>query len=315
MTAAQASTPNVDASIILPTRNRSLMLAASLPRLLDQDVGPSRYEVIVVDDGSTDMTAATVAHAGARHLVSLSQPHGGCAKARNAGIAVARGRVLVFVDDDVFVGRGFVRAHLSAHDAAAAVPAVVTGPIVTVDAVPASLRPLRRGEGYHRHPLPTCNGSVPATVVRELGGFDERFVLYAWEDEELARRLRRRGVRRRFVSAATAFHVKTPEQSMNLGYRLALEEQRGAMGALLSTTHPALDVAILTKTWPPLVWLDRALNALLGLDARLSEVRRTRDQRTPPLSPVWRWLLLQHAEIAAAARAREAARAGGGIGP
>lgn len=308
-TVAPAGTPDLDASIVLPTRNRAPMLAASLPRLLTQDLGPSRYEVIVVDDGSTDGTAETLAHAAAPHLVVLRRAHGGCAKARNAAIAVARGRVLVFVDDDVFVGNGFVRAHLAAHQATTRGPAVATGPIVTVDAVPEELRRLRRGEGYHGNPFPTCNGSVPTAVVRDLGGFDERFVLYAWEDEELARRLRRRRVRRRFVGAAVAFHVKTPEQHTSLRYRLALEEQRGAMGALLYAMHPALDVAILTKTWPPLVWLDRMLNTCLRLDARISDVRRHPDQHERRLSPAWRWILLQHAEIGAAAQAKTTAGA------
>ena len=92
-------------SVVLPTYNRAAYVGASVASLLAQtDVD---FEVVVVDDGSTDDTRARLDALADPRLRVLAVPHGGVAAARNAGVAVSRGQYVAFhdSDDDALPGR------------------------------------------------------------------------------------------------------------------------------------------------------------------------------------------------------------------
>lgn len=106
------------ASVIIPTYNRSRLLAMTLESLAAQDLPAERFEVIVVDDGSSDDTAAVVDRYRDRLRLSYHfQPDEGYrgALARNVGIQHATGQVCIFMDDGVLLHSGAVAAHLDAH--------------------------------------------------------------------------------------------------------------------------------------------------------------------------------------------------------
>jgi len=87
-----------DVSVVIPTYNRAHVLGESVASLLAEE--GIALEVIVVDDGSTDDTAALLARAEDPRIRVLVRPHGGIAAARNAGIAAARAPVIAFHDSD-----------------------------------------------------------------------------------------------------------------------------------------------------------------------------------------------------------------------
>jgi glycosyltransferase involved in cell wall biosynthesis len=90
-------------SIVVPTRNRAGILTGCLESLLEQDADPATYEVIVVDNGSTDGTSKVVeelAASSGRSIAVVDAPVAGVNRARNAGIRAARGGVVTFIDDD-----------------------------------------------------------------------------------------------------------------------------------------------------------------------------------------------------------------------
>ena len=288
-------------SIIVPTRNRAEVLARSLPGFLDQDLPEGICEVIVADDGGDGDGAAIVAKALERPGLRFFRipVNVGRAAARNAAISLARGKILIFTDDDCFVGPGFARAHLFAHQTSGGRGFMVTGPIVTSPAVPeAAFRP-GLFAGWHRNPFPTCNASVLRDDLLAAGGFSEDFSLYGWEDAELACRLRARGLCRRFARNAWAVHFKPPEILENLLLRLSLERERGRMGAVFYRLRPTPAVAWLTKTSRPVAALDAALDRLFRLE---DLTRRVESGALPPerLSPLLFRLILFHAEVSAA---------------
>lgn len=95
-----------DISAVITTYNRSEMLAAALESLLCQKTGGVPYEVIVVDNNSTDNTRATIESfiaKGHDNLRYVFEPKQGIAHGRNAGIAAAQGGIIAFTDDDVVV--------------------------------------------------------------------------------------------------------------------------------------------------------------------------------------------------------------------
>lgn len=106
----------MNVSVVVPTHNKADRLRLTL-RALARTVPDAPFEVVVVDDLCTDTTGAVLAEAAAAGLPLrvVSGPRRGRAAARNAGAAAARGRLLVFLDDDILVDESFVRAHVDAH--------------------------------------------------------------------------------------------------------------------------------------------------------------------------------------------------------
>jgi GT2 family glycosyltransferase len=186
-------------SIIVPTYNRAPLLALSLGALgrLDYD---GEYEVIVVDDGSTDDTPRLLRERFPHVRSVRLESNRGEWPARTRGIAEASGDLFVFTDDDCLVGRDWLRRHAAHHD----VPGVgaAGGPVVPrsptffdkfhVAHTCEVFRVAERVEGLTAwESLITANLSVPRAVIDRVGGFDERFKLGA--DPDLVRRVSRAG--------------------------------------------------------------------------------------------------------------------------
>ena len=109
-----SATPDV--SVVVPTYQRAALLGPSLESLLGQE--GVAFEVVVVDDGSTDGTAAFLAAYPDPRIRPVIRPHGGIAAARNAGVAAARAPFVAFHDSDdtALAGRLAVPvAYLQAH--------------------------------------------------------------------------------------------------------------------------------------------------------------------------------------------------------
>lgn len=178
-----------EVSVVVPTRSRwHLLSTAALPSALEQE--HVRLELIVVDDGSEDETPVRLRElADPRLVVVRHDASRGVAAARNAGIRVARGRWIGFLDDDDLWAPRKLRAQLDAADAAGAVFAYVGGGGLDAArrflfAVPPP-DPATVTRELLRWNVIWCGCSnvlARADVVNELGGFDERLVQLAdWD--------------------------------------------------------------------------------------------------------------------------------------
>jgi hypothetical protein len=108
-------------TVIIPTYNRKLLLLEALQSVLAQTYRD--YEVVVVDDGSTDDTEGALAHFR-QHVRYLYKANGGVSSARNAGIREARGSLIAFLDSDDFWEKNFLEvtaSYLAQHSDAAMV--------------------------------------------------------------------------------------------------------------------------------------------------------------------------------------------------
>jgi glycosyltransferase involved in cell wall biosynthesis len=102
-------------SVVIPTRNRREKLAGVLEAIAQQENAPD-FELIVVDDGSTDGTADWLASRRfPRQCRIVTQPHRGPAAARNAGLALSSGRWIGFLGDDTVPSSNWLATHHAAH--------------------------------------------------------------------------------------------------------------------------------------------------------------------------------------------------------
>ncbi|TDC82875.1 glycosyltransferase [Micromonospora sp. KC606] len=239
-------------SVVIPTYNRMALLRRTLDALTRQDIGTDAFEVLVVDDGSSDDTAAVVAQFHDRLNVRyFFQPDEGfrVAAARNVGIAHARSDIVVFLDSGVLAHSGCLRAHLRRH--AVEQPAAVIGYVycfnfrnedagdmtetLDFDDVDGTIARLRREgrwldvrEGFYTRiedrlrdlPAPwlmywTCNVSARTGQVRAVGGFDEKFRTWGSEDIDLAYRLHQDGAVFLIDRDAGAIHYPHPKLGLD----------------------------------------------------------------------------------------------------
>ena len=228
-------------SVVIATRNRANLLDGALESLRAQ-LGAPDVEAVVVDNGSSDDTRAVAERHGATYVFE-AQPNR--AAARNAGIAAATGEIVLFIDDDVVLPPYFVAAHARAH-AAEIFPIVVTGPIVNVPS--AGLRPVPTFVNASNAYFCTCNASVPRSALESVGGFDESFDKYGWEDTELGVRLRKFDVRRRFVWEAYLWHIKPPETE-TLEAALAKTIEKARMAAKFVRKDPSRRAKLATGAY------------------------------------------------------------------
>lgn len=204
-------------SVVMPTYNRLDRLRRALHALAAQTVDPEVFEVIVVSDGSTDGTDDFLAGAAPLPVTSVRQDNAGPAAARNRGWREARGRIVLFLDDDVIASPGLIERHVRHH--ADDSDTVVIGPMLDAGAdfryspwvaweqamLHKQYGAMRRGDWAPSfRQFYTGNVSLPRTLLERSGGFDT-FFLRA-EDVELAFRLDALGVRWVFDETAEAFH-------------------------------------------------------------------------------------------------------------
>jgi glycosyltransferase involved in cell wall biosynthesis len=216
------TTPSI--SVIVPTYQRAGLVRECITSF-DHQVDPPAFEMVVVDDGSTDDTAAVLAALAAERpwLHWSSQPvNAGPAAARNQAVQRASAELLLFVDDDIVAAPTLLQRHAELHAAADNELLAVLGrvdwhPSLTVTPF---MRWLDRStlqfgyeswleEGPVEIPAAafyTANLSLRRQLVIDSGGFDERFPFPAYEDIELATRLTARGLVMHYRPAALAYH-------------------------------------------------------------------------------------------------------------
>lgn len=198
-------------SVVVPVRNAPRELRQCLSALRASDF--TDYELIVVDDASTDDSAAVASSFGAR-LVRLERQSGPAA-ARNAGAQDAAGGFLVFVDSDVCVHRDTL-TRMAAAFASERQPAALFGSYDLMPAAPHFFSQYKNLFHHFVHQEGSTEastfwagcGAIRRSVFLSMGGFDTRYARPCIEDIELGGRLRRAGHRIALAKDVQAMHLK-----------------------------------------------------------------------------------------------------------
>ena len=210
-------------TVVIPTYNRQKILEKAIRAYLHQRRPVPDFDVLVVDDGSTDGTQEVVARYSAGAAVCIRyfrQENRGLAAARNSGIRRTDSEILLFVDDDIIPSDDLVLQHLRWHEENPQPNVAVLGrtvwspeihvtPFMNWYGQAGALLDLRGIEGKTElDPLHFYGGhmSLNPDFLRHNGMYDEGLKTYGWEDFELGYRLFQRGLRLLYNPAAVGYH-------------------------------------------------------------------------------------------------------------
>lgn len=204
-------------SVIIPTYNRKEMLKKCLKSVLSVNYPKYRYEVIVIDDGSTDGTYEFLMEVAKEHqnLRILRQENRGPAAARNLGIRNAKGEILFFTDDDCVVPKDWIKIFLEVFEEypeIAGVGGYLEAPneilksniFARYESLMSEILYKPRSTGFYIGGVETpCvvtnNCAYKKEVLKEVGGFDENFSVAAGEDADLKLRICLKGYKLAYV--------------------------------------------------------------------------------------------------------------------
>jgi len=195
-----------DISVIIPAYNAADTLALCIHALDKQQLADHTYEIIVVNDCSTDTTASILAQLDiecAANLEIIHHPQNqGRSAARNSGIKAAQGRILIFLDADLEVPPDFIAQHFRHYQNEQVVG--VSGTTIPAPDIPLTkyqryLYQAKRGARKYDPDRPLHysaflfnNCSVRKKAFRQTGLFDEKIRHYGGEDTEMAFRIWRK---------------------------------------------------------------------------------------------------------------------------
>ncbi len=302
-------------SVIIPTHNRAQSLKSTLQLLSSQTLPLDQFEVIVVDDGSTDDTASVQNDPFPFALNYIHQFNRGSAPARNEGARYARGDTLVFIDDDISLEPNYLQGIVAAREGQNRI--IVRGTVLsyrmpedtpfralyarlTVDQIMPKCEPFFLD-------FASNNFAIRREDFFALGQWEEGIAYGGqslWLDVDLAYRAFQQGYEFRQSAEARCYHRDYAIHDLST-YARRLEMQ-SRLVTLLFRKHPELECLIpmyRDKTrivWqgdPPLMIMRKLLRRVSawGLAPRILEVLVSMLETAWPvealLSPLYRWIV------------------------
>jgi len=264
-------------SVVIPTYNRLPILRQCLEALQRQWVAAPLldYEVVVVDDGSTDATVAWIEaeqdQGGLDRVRLIRQEHAGPAAGRNNGVQASRGDVIVFIDSDLVVTERFLHSHATALSddwrARGNQLCFTYGAVINTSNFQQPTVEPHKWRDLSWAYFATGNVAIAKTWLEQAGLFDAGFQLYGWEDLELGVRLKKLGLKLIPCPGAVGYHWHPPFSLEQIPRLIQQEEERGRMGVFFYQKHPTWEVRLMIQ----MTWLHRLLWGLLSLGGTLNE--------------------------------------------
>ncbi|HEY2934237.1 MAG TPA: glycosyltransferase family 2 protein [Acidobacteriota bacterium] len=208
-------------SFVIPTFNRAEILRRCL-NALEVQTSSSEFEVIVVDDGSTDQTSDLLNswHSNRFELRHFRQENKKPAAARNLGVSYSRGHRILFLGDDIIASPEFLEQHVEAHRRHPDITAVLGYTVWSSELRITRFMKYLGEEGWQfgysliedPENVPfnffyTSNISLQRSLFDAIGPFDESFGTAGWEDTEYGYRLKQGGGKIVFQRTALAEHL------------------------------------------------------------------------------------------------------------
>ena len=274
-------------SVVIPTYNRLPILQKCLTALEKQELTDdkvSNYEIVIVDDGSSDQTLAWLRKDRAKfpHVKVFEQDHQGAAAARNLGVKNSIGDTIIFIDSDLVVSSSFLQSHADAlikgEQNIGSDRLFTYGAVINTNNFDNPTSEPYKITDFSAAYFATGNVAISRKWLEEAGLFDTGFQLYGWEDLELGVRLKKLNLKLIKCPKAVGYHWHPAFNLEQIPKMIDQEIQRGKMGVVFYQKHPTFDVRMMIQ----MTALHRLLWGILSLRGILNE-------RT--LKPVLQWLI------------------------
>lgn len=264
----------MNVSVVIPTFNRKPILMKCLRSLENQKLNSlvKSYEVVVIDDGSTDGTCNWIKNNNEElsHVVLYQQEHGGPALGRNLGIMKSKNQIIIFIDSDLIVLNDFIIQHVNKLSYAwkkYGKNCFTYGSVINTSNFESP-----ESENYKLTDISfayfaTGNVAISRDLLLKVGLFDTTFSLYGWEDLELGERLKKLGTKLIKCPMAVGFHWHPPFTYDQLDILIKQEKERAKMALLFYRKHPNLRVkfAIQLTILHKLIWTLLCLGGLINI--------------------------------------------------
>ena len=241
----------MNVSIVIPTYNRRPILEKCLialeKQILNKNVG--EYEVIVVDDGSTDGTNTWIKRNKdyLKHVVLYEHEHGGAALGRNLGVIKSKYETIIFIDSDLVFLENFINSHVDKllfYFKKNNNKCFTYGSVINTSNFQNPQSEFYKISDISFAYFATGNVAIPKTLLLSVGLFDTSFSLYGWEDLELGERLRKIGTKLIKCPGAVGFHWHPPFDCNQIDSLIKQEKERAKMAIVFFKKHPNLDCCL-----------------------------------------------------------------------
>ncbi len=244
----------MNVSIVIPTYNRKPILKKCLYALENQKLNKKivEYEIIVVDDGSTDGTTLWIEDhkSDLPHVVMYKQNHGGPALGRNLGVMKAKNEIIIFIDSDLVVLDDFIQRHVEKllHEWKKNNKKCFTyGSVINTSNFENPEKEKYKITDISFAYFATGNVAISKELILKAGLFDTSFSLYGWEDLELGERLKNLGTKLIKCPEAVGFHWHPEFTCDQIGSLIEKEKERAKMALLFYEKHPNLRVRFIIQ--------------------------------------------------------------------
>jgi len=259
------------ASVVIPTFNRKNILPRVLAEFARQTGPDINFELIVIDDGSSDKTHDIFTDLKKINIgeVSLSEERkkividvrggqlsqvvssknyvidpgikyikivkSGRSVARNIGVELSSHELIIFSDDDIFVEKNYIYKHINFHHLND--EKVVMGKVINTDNLENPFSAKWKLMDINTAFLATGNASVLKTYIEKAGGFDENYVVYGWEDFDLGVHLQQMGIKS-VKRPIYGYHYNPIMDNTDPKFLYNKERERGLTAVYFYVNHP-----------------------------------------------------------------------------
>ena len=264
----------MNVSIVIPTYNRKPILKKCLKALENQILNEniSNYEVVVVDDGSTDGTTSWIRNNNEvlSHVVLYEQEHGGPALGRNLGVMKSKYEIIIFIDSDLIVLDDFIVSHVNKllfswnkNNK----KCFTYGSVINTSNFKNPESEVYKLTDVSFAYFATGNVAISKELLLNVGLFDTSFSLYGWEDLELGERLKKIGTKLVKCPEAVGFHWHPPFDCGQIESLISQEKERAKMALIFYKKHVNLRVRFMIQLTPIhlLLWQIMCLGGLLSI--------------------------------------------------
>ncbi len=268
----------MNVSIVIPTYNRKPILEKCLNALENQKLNKniSKYEIIVIDDGSTDGTNSWIENNKKilPHVVLYKQEHGGPALGRNLGVIKSKYETIIFIDSDLIVSKNFLICHVdkllsfwNKNDK----KCFTYGSVINTSNFKNPQSERYKLSDISFAYFATGNVAISKELLMRVGLFDTSFSLYGWEDLEIGERLKRIGTKLIKCPEAIGFHWHPPFDCEQIESLINQEKERARMAHVFLKKHPNIRVRFMIQLTPfhNLLWQTLCLWGVISIDRLL----------------------------------------------